>query len=79
MDADVWRTPCALCEIRKALGRGRSAADDLRALSAAAVTITAAVLAAVAVGSLVAGWKEHASVELDLDAIEALATGTTRA
>lgn len=36
-----------------------TAADDLRALSAAAVTITAAGLAAVAVGSLAAGWKEH--------------------
>lgn len=29
------------------------------AVSAAAVTITVAGLAAVAVGSLVAGWKEH--------------------
>lgn len=38
--------------------RGEAVTASL-AVFAAAVTITAAGLAAVAVGSLVAGWKEH--------------------
>ena len=63
-------------EIRRALGRGRAPPTTLRALSAAAVTITAAVLAAVAVGSLAAGWKRAPAWSLTWTPSRP-ATGTT--